>query len=45
MPKRAASGCPTEVEDRLLAHPSVSQAIVVAAADADGLEKPVAYVS
>jgi len=27
---------PTEVEDRLLAHPSVSQAIVVAAADADG---------
>jgi len=35
---------PTEVEDRLLAHPSVSQAIVVAAADADGLEKPVAYV-
>ncbi|HEY3714127.1 MAG TPA: benzoate-CoA ligase family protein, partial [Jatrophihabitantaceae bacterium] len=35
---------PTEVEDRLLTHPSVSQAIVVAAADADGLEKPVAYV-
>jgi len=35
---------PSEVEDRLLAHPSVSQAIVVAAADADGLEKPVAYV-
>jgi benzoate-CoA ligase family protein len=35
---------PSEVEDRLLAHPSVSQAIVVAAPDSDGLEKPVAYV-
>jgi benzoate-CoA ligase family protein len=35
---------PAEVEDRLLAHPSVSQAIVVAALDTDGLEKPVAYV-
>jgi benzoate-CoA ligase family protein len=35
---------PAEVEDRLLAHPSVSQAVVVAALDTDGLEKPVAYV-
>ncbi|MDQ2848142.1 MAG: benzoate-CoA ligase family protein [Actinomycetota bacterium] len=35
---------PAEVEDRLLAHPAVSQAIVVAALDADGLEKPVGYV-
>ena len=35
---------PMEVEERLLAHPAVSQAVVVAAADADGLEKPVAYV-
>ncbi len=35
---------PAEVEARLLAHPAVAQAVVVAAADADGLEKPVAYV-
>jgi benzoate-CoA ligase family protein len=35
---------PAEVEDRLLAHPAVSQAVVVAAPDGDGLEKPVAYV-
>jgi benzoate-CoA ligase family protein len=35
---------PMEVEERLLTHPAVSQAVVVAAADADGLEKPVAYV-
>ncbi len=35
---------PAEVEERLLAHDSVSQAIVVAAPDTDGLEKPVAYV-
>jgi benzoate-CoA ligase family protein len=35
---------PAEVEARLLAHPAVSQAIVVAAPDVDGLEKPVAYV-
>lgn len=35
---------PAEVEDRLLAHPAVSQAVVVAAPDDDGLEKPVAYV-
>jgi len=35
---------PAEVEDWLLAHPSVEQAVVVAAPDVDGLEKPVAYV-
>jgi acyl-coenzyme A synthetase/AMP-(fatty) acid ligase len=35
---------PAEVEERLLAHPAVSQAVVVAGLDADGLEKPVAYV-
>jgi benzoate-CoA ligase family protein len=35
---------PAEVEARLLAHAAVAQAIVVAAHDADGLEKPVAYV-
>jgi len=35
---------PAEVESRLLAHPSVAQAVVVAASDTDGLEKPIAYV-
>jgi len=35
---------PAEVESRLLAHPAVAQAVVVAAADTDGLEKPVAFV-
>ncbi len=35
---------PAEVEDRLLAHPSVSQAVVVAAPDSDELEKPIAFV-
>jgi acyl-coenzyme A synthetase/AMP-(fatty) acid ligase len=35
---------PAEVESRLLEHPVVDQAAVVAATDADGLEKPVAYV-
>jgi benzoate-CoA ligase family protein len=35
---------PAEVEQRLLAHPSVTQAVVVAGLDSDGLEKPVAYV-
>jgi benzoate-CoA ligase family protein len=35
---------PAEVEERLLAHPSVAQAVVVAAFDSDGLERPVAYV-
>jgi benzoate-CoA ligase len=33
-----------EVEGRLLAHPAVAQAVVVAALDTDSLEKPVAYV-
>jgi benzoate-CoA ligase family protein len=35
---------PAEVEARLLAHDAVAQAVVVAGLDADGLEKPVAYV-
>jgi len=35
---------PLEVESRLLAHSAVAQAVVVAAPDADRLEKPVAYV-
>lgn len=35
---------PAEVEARLLAHDAVAQAVVVAAHDVDGLEKPVAYV-
>ena len=35
---------PAEVEGRLLAHDAVAQAVVVAGLDADGLEKPVAYV-
>jgi acyl-coenzyme A synthetase/AMP-(fatty) acid ligase len=35
---------PAELESRLLAHAAVAQAVVVAALDADGLEKPVAYV-
>jgi len=35
---------PAEVESRLLDHADVAQAVVVAAADADGLEKLVAYV-
>jgi acyl-coenzyme A synthetase/AMP-(fatty) acid ligase len=35
---------PMEVEARLLAHEAVAQAVVVAAPDTDGLEKPVAYV-
>jgi benzoate-CoA ligase family protein len=35
---------PAEVEERLLAHDAVGQAVVVAASDVDGLEKPVAYV-
>jgi benzoate-CoA ligase family protein len=35
---------PAEVEQRLLAHEAVAQAVVVAGLDADGLEKPVAYV-
>jgi acyl-coenzyme A synthetase/AMP-(fatty) acid ligase len=35
---------PGEVEARLHGHQAVSDAVVVAARDADGLEKPVAYV-
>jgi benzoate-CoA ligase family protein len=35
---------PMEVEARLLSHPAVAQAVVVAALDNDSLEKPVAYV-
>ncbi|HSZ40759.1 MAG TPA: benzoate-CoA ligase family protein [Trebonia sp.] len=35
---------PMEVEERLLSHPGVAQAVVIAASDTDGLEKPVAYV-
>ena len=35
---------PAEVETRLLAHADVAQAVVVAANDTDGLEKPVAFV-
>jgi acyl-coenzyme A synthetase/AMP-(fatty) acid ligase len=35
---------PAEVEARLLAHQAVAQAVVVAALDREGLEKPVAYV-
>jgi benzoate-CoA ligase family protein len=34
---------PTEVEEKLLTHPAVAQAVVVAGLDTDGLEKPVAY--
>jgi benzoate-CoA ligase len=35
---------PSEVEDRLLAHPSVAEVVVVGVPDADGLDKPVACV-
>jgi benzoate-CoA ligase family protein len=35
---------PAEVESRLLDHADVAQAVVVAGADADGLQKPVAFV-
>jgi benzoate-CoA ligase family protein len=35
---------PSEVENRLLAHVGVGQAVVVGAPDADGLDKPVAFV-
>lgn len=35
---------PTEVEERLLQHPSVFQAAVVAVPDGDGLDRPVACV-
>ena len=35
---------PAEVENRLLAHEAVAQAVVVGAPDTDGLDKPVAFV-
>ncbi|MCF7550574.1 benzoate-CoA ligase family protein [Pseudonocardia sp. WMMC193] len=35
---------PAEVESRILEHPAVAEAVVVGVADADGLDKPVAYV-
>jgi len=35
---------PAEVEERLRAHPDVTQAVVVSVPDADGLDKPVACV-
>ena len=35
---------PAEIEVKLLAHPAVAQAVVVAAIDPDGLERPVAFV-
>jgi benzoate-CoA ligase family protein len=35
---------PAEIEDRLLTHQAVAQAVVVAGLDRDDLEKPVAYV-
>jgi benzoate-CoA ligase len=35
---------PTEVEDRLLQHPTVAEVVVVGVPDADGLDKPVACV-
>lgn len=35
---------PAEVENRLLAHPAIAQAVVVGAPDTDGLDKPVAFI-
>jgi benzoate-CoA ligase family protein len=35
---------PAEVEGRLLEHPGLAEAVVVGVPDADGLDKPVAYV-
>jgi benzoate-CoA ligase family protein len=35
---------PSEVEARLLEHPALAEAVVVGVPDADGLDKPVAYV-
>jgi benzoate-CoA ligase len=35
---------PAEVESRLLEHPGLAEAVVVGIPDADGLDKPVAYV-
>ena len=43
--RRAASGCRrARSRPGCCEHPAVAQAVVVAAVDADGLEKPVAYV-
>ncbi len=36
---------PSEVEEVLVGHPAVAQAVVVAGIDPDGLEKPVAFVT
>jgi benzoate-CoA ligase family protein len=35
---------PRDIEGQLLKHPAVDQAVVVGAADTDGLERPVAFV-
>ena len=35
---------PAEVEARLMEHPALAEAVVVGVPDADGLDKPVAYV-
>ncbi|MGH3585399.1 MAG: benzoate-CoA ligase family protein, partial [Pseudonocardia sp.] len=35
---------PSEVEGRLLEHPALAEAVVVGVPDADGLDKPVAFV-
>ena len=35
---------PSEVENRLLAHAAVANAVVVGAPDADGLDRPIAFV-
>jgi benzoate-CoA ligase len=35
---------PAEVEARLLEHPQLDEAVVIGVADADGLDKPVAFV-
>jgi benzoate-CoA ligase len=35
---------PTEVETRLLEHPDLAEAVVVGIADADGLDRPIAFV-
>jgi benzoate-CoA ligase family protein len=35
---------PTEVETRLLEHPDLAEAVVVGVPDADGLDKPIAFV-
>jgi benzoate-CoA ligase len=35
---------PAEVEGRLMEHPGLAEAVVVGVPDADGLDKPVAYV-